>query len=153
MVNRLRSNPSLIVLTAAFLILAANLGNALLLYARHVGAAVSFPYPLEYGEGPVMDQILRLAGGEDIYRSSISAPPYTITNSPPLYLLLQAPLARIFGPAFWYGRAISAISLVIAALFLSLTLYHLSGDWLAAAIGGLLLLAGEPTTECQVIEE
>ncbi len=141
MVNRLRSNPSLIVLTAAFLILAVNLGNALLLYARHVGAAVSFPYPLEYGEGPVLDQTLRLAAGDNIYRASITVPPFTITNSTPLFLLLQVPFARVFGSAFWYGRAISAVSLVFAAIFLGLTLYQLSKDWLAAAISGLLLFA------------
>ena len=74
-----------------------------------------------------------------IHRTSIAAPPYTITNTPPLYLLLQVPFASILGPAFWYGRAISVISLLFAAVFLGLTLYELSKIGWPAAVGGLLL--------------
>ena len=132
---------STILMVAAMLILAATLGNALIVYARHAVMAVSFPYPLDYGEGPVLDQVLRLTHGETIYRTTISTPPYTVTTYPPLYLLLQVPFARFAGLALWYGRVISIMSLVLAAIFLGLTLFQLSGDRLAAAIGGLLMFA------------
>jgi hypothetical protein len=141
MLSRLRSHIATILMYAAILILAVNLGLALWVYARHAVMAVNFPYPLDYGEGPVLDQVLHLAHGEAIYRSTISTPPYTVTNYPPLYLLLQEPLARSFGLALWYGRVISIVSLVLAAVFLGLTIFELSRDPLAAATGSLLLFA------------
>ena len=139
MLQKIRSNSSALVLAVAFLILSVSLAQALILFARHASAAITFPYPLEYAEGPVLDQTLRLVDGENIYRTSLSTPPYTITNEPPLYMLLQVPFARAFGPAYWYGRVISLYSLVLAALFLGLTLYELTRDVPAAVVAGLLL--------------
>ena len=132
---------SSIVLVAAGLILAGNLGQAVVEYARYAGRALQFPYPLEYGEGVILDQALRLAGGEAIYRTTIATPPFTVTNTPPLYDLLLAPLTHLFGPAYWYGRGISVLCLVLTALALGLTLHHLTHNWLAAAAGGLLVFA------------
>lgn len=141
MLNKIRSNPSTLAVAAACIILAVTLGQALVLFARHASAAISFPYPLEYAEGPVLDQTLRLADGENIYRTSLAAAPYTISNDPPLYMILQVPFARTFGPAYWYGRALSLTSLVLAAIFLGLTLYELTHDWPAALVAGLLLFS------------
>lgn len=139
--TRLYITLSTILMVVAMLVLAVNLGNALIVYARHAVMAVSFPYPLDYGEGPVLDQVLHLAHGEAIYRTTISTPPYTVTTYPPLFLLLQVPFARVAGLALWYGRVISIVSLVLAAVFLGLTLFHLSRDPLAAAISSLLMFA------------
>lgn len=139
MLQKIRPYSSALALTAACLILAITLGQALILFARHASAAIKFPYPLEYSEGPVLDQTLRLADGENIYRTSLATPPYTISNDPPLYMLLQVPFSRDFGPAYWYGRALSLFSLVLAALFLGLTLFELTDDWPAALVAGLLL--------------
>lgn len=127
------------VLAAA--VLGVQFGLALYEYGRHALMALSFPFPLEYGEGAVLDQVLRLAGGKNIYRAGLAAPPYTITGDPPLFRLVQVPLAVIYGPAFWYGRAISLGAALLAALFLGLTLHALTGDAIAAAAGGLTLLA------------
>lgn len=140
---RTRSNIpiSTILMVVALLILAATLGNSIIVYARHAVMAVRFPYPLDYGEGPVLDQVLRLAHGETIYRTTISTPPYTVTTYPPLYLLLQVPFVRFAGMALWYGRIISIVSMILAAVFLGLTIFQLSGDVLAAVIGGLLMFA------------
>src|SRR5215211_4290866 len=69
----------------AFLTLAQ--GLAVLLFLRHGWQALSFPYPLNYGEGPLLDQSVRLAAFENIYRTNLSAPPYVIANYPPLFML------------------------------------------------------------------
>lgn len=129
------------VTAVALLVLLSQLGLAMIGYARHALAALTFPFPLEYGEGAILDQVVRLAGWENIYRSEIVAPPFTITHDPPLFHLVQAPFALIFGPAFWYGRAISMVSVLLAALFIGLTLHAITGDRIAAAMGGLTLLA------------
>ncbi len=125
----------------ALLVLLSQFGFALLEYGRHALAALTFPFPLEYGEGAILDQILRLIRFESIYRTNIATPPFTISNDPPLFHLVQAPFALIFGPAFWYGRAISMVSVLVAALFIGLTLHAITGDRIASAMGGLTLLA------------
>ncbi|MBE0695489.1 MAG: hypothetical protein IH586_01055, partial [Anaerolineaceae bacterium] len=85
-------------------------------YVRLAHASLSFRYPLDYGEGPLLDQTLRIASGENIYHNDFSVPPFTISNYPPVFLLLQAPFALIFGPAFWYGRLISILGALLTAV-------------------------------------
>ena len=130
-----------IILSLALFLLVARLGTSLFEYARLARAALAFPFPLDYGEGPMLDQTLRLVHFENIYRNSFDSPPYTVSNYPPVFQLIQAPLARMFGPAFWYGRLISILSAVSAAGLFSLILNKLTGDRIAAALGGLTLLA------------
>ncbi len=113
--------------------------RALELFARYDWLAITFPYPLDYGEGPILDQTLRLARFQNIYRADLSQPPFTISNYPPLFLLAQAPFAAAFGPALWYGRALSTISILLAAVCIGLTLWTLTRDWIAATVGGLML--------------
>ena len=131
--------PAALIAAGAWLLL--QLAGTSWLFVRHDWAAVTFPYPLDYGEGPLLDQAVGLAQLENIYRPDLSAPPYRGANYPPLFPLLQAPFAAIVGPAFWYGRAIAAASALAAALFIGLTLHTLTRDILAAVVGGLLLLA------------
>src|SRR5687768_1260721 len=130
-----------IIFVLALLLLLARLGIALFEYARLAGAALAFPFPLDYGEGPLLDQTLRLAQFENIYRNSFASPPYTVSNYPPLFQLIQVPFAWMVGPAFWYGRLISILSAIIAAGLIGLILNTLTRDRIAAAIGGLTWLA------------
>jgi hypothetical protein len=130
-----------IVFILALLLLLVRLGIVLFEYTQLASAALAFPFPLDYGEGPMLDQILRLARFENIYRNSFASPPYTVSNYPPLFQLIQVPLARIFGPAFWYGRLISILSAASAAGLIGLILHTLTGDRIAAAISGVTLLA------------
>jgi hypothetical protein len=132
---------SWIIFLLALLLLLARLGIALFEYARLAGAAFAFPFPLDYGEGPILDQTLRLAEFENIYRDSFASAPYTVSNYPPLFQLIQVPLAWIVGPAFWYGRLISILSAVSAAGLIGMLLHTLTHDRIAAEMGGLTLLA------------
>ena len=130
-----------IILSLTLLLLLARLGISLFEYARLATTTLVFPFPLDYGEGPMLDQTLRLAQFENIYRNSFASPPYTLSNYPPSFQLIQVPLAWLNGPAFWYGRLISILSAVSAAGLIGLILNTLTRDRIAAAIGGLTLLA------------
>jgi hypothetical protein len=130
--------------------IAARLPTGLLLLALAGGAAVFagdglrvvvFPYPMDYGEGPLLAQTRALAQGDGIYRADLSSPPYTIANYPPIYPLVLSTVARGAGPAFWYGRLLSWLSIVAAAALIAATVLALTGDREAAAVGGLFLLA------------
>ncbi|HEU5087041.1 MAG TPA: glycosyltransferase family 39 protein, partial [Roseiflexaceae bacterium] len=133
------SLPALLTLGAlAGLLVAA--WPALVLLWQHHSTIVAFPYPLDYGEGPLLDQVMRLARFETIYRVSLDAPPFTVANYPPLFVLLQVPFAWLFGPAFWYGRALAAISMLVAAVSCGLLVFELTGRRAAGVVSTVLLL-------------
>src|SRR5215210_9325759 len=122
--------------TAVFLLAGAWAAS---LFVRHGLAALAFPYPLNYGEGPLLDQAARLADLKNIYPADLSKPPYVVSNYPALFVLLQAPFVWIFGPGFLYGRAISLLSTVAVAALVALTVHALTRDRTASAAGGLIL--------------
>jgi hypothetical protein len=111
------------------------------MFIDHGGRALDFPYTLNYGEGPLLDQAWRLARGDAIYAPLSVDPPYTITNYPPLYPLLQAPFVATQGAALWYGRLIALISAGVTALFLGFTARAITRDWSAGVAAGALFLA------------
>jgi hypothetical protein len=117
------------------------LGLTSLLFLRHGWDALAFPYPLNYGEGPLLDQSVRLARFQNIYRTDLTVPPYVVSNYPPLFMLAQVPFVWLFGPALWYGRLISVLSVAAVALFVGLTLHTLTRDRTAAIAGGLIFPA------------
>lgn len=135
-----RQRLSRVLLVIATVWLLAWLVDGDVMFVEHIGAAIRFPYALDYGEGPLLDQTIRLAHFENIYRRSVDAPPYTISNYPPIFLLLQVPMVWIWGPALWYGRVINLISLLVAAISIALTIYTITGDKIAASVAGLILL-------------
>ncbi len=124
--------PALILLV----VLAAGLGT----FLERNWKAMRFPYPLDYGEGPLLDQSVRLSKLQNIYNADLISPPYTISNYPPIHPLVQVPFVKLFGPAFWYGRALNLIALLAGALFLGQTIHITSGNKLAALSGGAMLL-------------
>ena len=128
-----------LVVGAALVYLLYTQAQGLILFVQHAPLALNDPYTLNYGEGPLLDQAVRLARGENIYRADLSTPPYAITNYPPLYVLAQVPFVNNFGAALWYGRLISLISALAAALFLGLTVQAITRDWLAGLAAGLTL--------------
>lgn len=100
---------------------------------------VQTPYQLDYGEGPLLDQAVRLAGGVGIYAVPGAAPPWTIGNYPPLYPLVNAGFVELFGPAYWYGRLVSVVGALAAATFAGLLVATLSSNRTAGVITGLLM--------------
>jgi hypothetical protein len=122
------------------LVLVAGVG----LFVADGARVIRFPYPMDYGEGPLLDQTQRLGRLEGLYRADLTAPPYTVSNYPPVYPLVLSLPGRLWGPAFWYGRLLSWLSIVAAAAFVGLILRALTQDRLGAVIGGLALLAFPP---------
>jgi hypothetical protein len=122
------------------LLVVAALAQAVTAYLSVAGAVLRFPYPLEYGEGPVLDQTMRLARGQPMYPAGFGQPPFNVANTPPLYQLILSPFASANGPAYWYGRALSMACALASAILVALIIHRLTADWLAGAVAGLLLL-------------
>jgi hypothetical protein len=130
-----------ILLLIALLFLTFELAASLTQYVSVAGAAIRFPYPLDYGEGPVLDQTMKLAQGINPYPASINTPPYNVANYPPLYQLAQVPFALAGGPAYGHGRALSVLSAIASALFIALIVHRLTSDIVASVIAALLFFA------------
>ena len=131
----------LCVLVLSGALLFSQLARAVVLFVTQDWEVIRFVYPADFGEGALLDQSIRLARFEPLYRNDLSTPPYVVDNYPPLYALIQVPFVWLFGPSYWYGRVISCISVLVTALLIGYILYALTGDKLAGVIGGMLLLA------------
>jgi hypothetical protein len=91
----------------------------MLSFADHVRQLFGFPFPLDYGEGPLVMQVDQLRSGTPIWQlyTDPSAPPFLIINYPPVYLLLTAALSTLLGSTLLAGRLIallSTLSVVVA---------------------------------------
>src|SRR5687768_5482143 len=116
---------------------------ALILCLAYQFLVVRHRYSLDYGEAPLVDQAMRLASGQNIYRADISTPPYTISNYPPLYVALVAASVKLLGasPSFFVGRMISILSTWAASILLMLIVYAPTRDRFAALSAGMIFLA------------
>ena len=117
------------------------LGLASLVTLTYQAVSIQHRFMADYAEAPLVDQALRLAEGQNIYRPAISTPPYTISTYSPLFVVVLAPLVKLFGPAFWQGRLISALCAWLAAFFLAKIIYAHTRDRLAASVTGMVFLA------------
>ncbi len=103
--------------------------------------ALTHRYPLDYGEAPLVDQAMRLARGQNIYRTDLSTPPFTISNYPPLYVAALTPFVALFGPSFLPGRLISVVCAWVCAGCIGLIVHRATRDCIAGIVGGLVFLA------------
>ena len=101
----------------------------LVFFAIHAEHMLRYPYPLDYGEGPLLAQVDLLRAGTPVWQlyADPDRAPYVIVNYPPVYHLATLLVALPLGNALLAGRLVS----LAAAL---------------AAVGALWLLSREPRT-------
>ena len=114
---------------------------AIVIFALHTYLSVAYPYSLDYGEAPLIDQAARLSAGENIYRSDLSTPPYTIANYPPVYVISLIPFLNWFDSPFHMARVISVIATLLSGTFLGLIIHTLSHNRYAALVASILFFA------------
>lgn len=146
---------------ALFAVALSALAAYAVLWAVTAVAEIRFPYELDYGEGPILNQVRLLLAGSSPYRGH-GAPPYIVANYPPVYLaavallhILERGLAGLPGAGPGAGRALSAAATLAAALLFGGTVGRLQrGDgtrgpapsgrargFLAGALAAALVLA------------
>lgn len=98
--------------TVLRLLLAVGTGAYLLYFAAHAWLMLAHPFPIDYGEGPLLAQADLLLGGTSIWRlyADPEQYPFAIVNYPPLYLLLTAMVSPLTGSALAAGRLISLLA-------------------------------------------
>ncbi len=92
----------------------------LVFFAIRAWHVLTYPYPLDYGEGPLLAQVQQLIAGTPLPRlyNDPGASPYLVVNYPPVYLVTAHILATLItllapdGPdaALLAGRLISLIA-------------------------------------------
>jgi hypothetical protein len=102
-------------------------GLILVLFLWNSVSTIRFPFGVDYGEAPLMDQVRRVENGETLYKSIINEPPYIIANYPPLYPYWVAAtnfLLKI--PLFQAGRITSLLFSLLSGFILGLFTFHLT---------------------------
>ena len=125
----------------AKIVLSFFLVATVIIFALHTYLSVAYPYSLDYGEAPLIDQAVRLSAGENIYRSDVNTPPYTIANYPPLYVISLIPFLNWFDSPFQMARVISVIATLLSGAFIGLIIYTLSKNRFAALVAAIIFLA------------
>ena len=109
-------------------------------FARHSAVRADYPFPLDVGEGEVLNYARMMAAGEPLYRS-IGADNATITNYPPVAIWAVAALTDPAHPSFGPGRLLASLCMAWIAACLVVVLRKGKAPWPLAAAMGLAFLA------------
>lgn len=123
--RRLPISVSQLVAWLPALLLAPIVAAQLLFFAVRVAHLLGYPFPLDYGEGPLLAQVRELRAGTPIWAlyGDPGAPPYAVVNYPPVYHLATLALSLVTGgsPAgvLLAGRLVSLLATLgcVAALW------------------------------------
>jgi hypothetical protein len=103
-----------------------------------------YPYGVNYGEAPLLDQALHLTTGKNIYKPALQIPPYIIANYTPIYPLLIGEIHHLTSlPLFQSGRVVS----ILAAITSSFLLGSIAGKLFNSSMAGFIaagLFLGHP---------
>jgi hypothetical protein len=119
---------------------------AVLLLALWQFLAASFrflrsPYSPDFGEGQVMALVQRVLWDGTLF-GDMQRYPMVLSNYPPVYVLLNVPGFRLFGPSLLQPRLVSFLATLGIAGFLFALLRRRTGEpWMA---GGFALLVFAP---------
>jgi hypothetical protein len=130
-----------ILQTAIWAILWITLAIGVGFFFLHTSQALQARIPLDYGEGPLLNQARWLAEGRPIYRADINDYPFTIANYPPLYPLAVSLAGRYLGFSYETGRMVSAVATLGCGLALMLIVLQTTGDRVASLVAGALFFS------------
>lgn len=125
----------------AWLALGIMLAFGLSIYFFNISQALQARIPLDYGEGPLLNQARLLAEGRSIYRPDLSDYPYTVANYPPLYPLAVSVAGRLLGFSYATGRVVSILATLASGLAVGFIVRQITKDWIAAGIASGLFLS------------
>lgn len=101
---------------------------------------VQFPYPINYGEGPLLLSAALLAEGQNIYPNSFGGYPYVVTEHPPVVVSFLATGISLFGVNYLFGRLVAIVATIASAVSIYAILAGLHHTHTAAITSSLLFL-------------
>ncbi|NDJ59596.1 MAG: hypothetical protein GYB67_00645 [Chloroflexi bacterium] len=137
------ARPALSLLTLNRLLLAAAfviLGSLFVVYVIYAANLIQFPFDYDQGEGFELVDTIMFSQGQWPYQDTNTFPFYS-SNYPPLFHVIAAPFAAVFGPAYWYGRLLGFLGTLVTASAIGLAVYRDGGHRGIAVLSGLAFLA------------
>ncbi len=126
---------------ALILAAAVALSFSLLVYVLYAVNLLVFPYDYDQGEGFEVHDSVLFSRLQLPYRDTETYPFYA-SNYPPLFHVMAAPFARLFGPSYWYGRLLGFLGSLVAAGAIAYAVYCEGGRRKSiAALSGLAFLS------------
>jgi len=114
-------------------------------FAVHALRAIRFPFPLDYAEGPLLEQARLVAAGQNIYRPLATDYPFTVANYPPVFPALLALVCKAFGFGYGVARVLTAVAAAACAFFVGRIAWTTTGDRLAGWVAAAAFLASPYT--------
>jgi len=116
------------------------MGSIAYSYVYRAICAIRYPQPLDYGEGPILNQVRYILQGRNFYKD-INSPPYIVGNYPPVFHLFSILLVPIFGISFATGRTIAFLAVIVTACIIYKIVLYFTGNKLASFLSALFYLA------------
>ncbi|MDQ7025391.1 MAG: glycosyltransferase family 39 protein [Anaerolineae bacterium] len=113
---------------------------ALIVLCAYAWNLMTFPYDYDQGEGFELVDTILFSQFRSPYQNTDSYPFYS-SNYPPLYHVIAAPFVWIFGESYWYGRLLSLLSALIAAIAIGFAVYREGHHRWIALLSGLAFLS------------
>jgi hypothetical protein len=129
-----------ILLFTTIVIFAICMGSIAYSYVYRAICAIRYPQPLDYGEGPILNQVRYILQGRNFYKD-INSPPYIVGNYPPVFHLFSILLVPIFGISFATGRTIAFLAVIVTACIIYKIVLYFTGNKLASFLSALFYLA------------
>lgn len=124
------------LIVSAFLILFFHF----VVYVVYAINLIQFPFDYDQGEGFELVDTIMFSQGQWPYKNTETFPYYS-SNYPPLFHIIAGPLARVFGPAYWYGRLLSFLSTLVTASAIGYAVYRERSNRWIALLSGLAFLS------------
>lgn len=112
------------------------------LFAYRASLVASFPYPIKYGEGILLDQSRRAFSEPGLYPPFEEAP-YVIGNYPPVYPMVVGLLPELEKSPFFMGRLVSLLSILGTSFLLVSIVRALAGTTPGLWAGAVFLSTPE----------
>jgi hypothetical protein len=103
--------------------------------------SASIEFPIDYGEGPILEQASLLANNQSPYKSNFNSPPYTMANYPPVYATILSYIVAKLGISFRYGRLLSLFSTLVSVCLIFLISLHFCRSYFHSFLGSILFLS------------
>lgn len=123
-----------------FLVFLYFLFKNFLVFVYQAAADLNSKFPLDYGEGPVLNSVRNMLMGINLYPAINSSPPWNVTNYPPVFYLLLTIPVKLLGINFAYGRIISTASVILSAFLIGGIVFHFFKDKIAAFLAAISFL-------------
>lgn len=136
----IRNTYGKVILYATLTLAVIAMGSVAYSYVYRAICAIRYHQPLDYGEGPILNQVRYILQGRNYYKD-INSPPYIVGNYPPVFNLLSVVFVPILGVSFGTGRLLAFLAVLGTAYIIHKIVFHFTGNRIVSLITALFYLA------------